>query len=171
MIYYNYIYSHMNLYLMLIFKTFSACFQFILTISLSISIPMLILCSSYRIYIYQVPTVSIPICIFILCSSYIPSFSLSLSQSTFHLSLLASGSTIDLVDQLLRGKAQNGMAIIRPPGHHAMKAEFNGYCYFNNVALAAQHALDAHKLQRILIIDYDVHHGQGTQRFFYNDAR
>lgn len=97
--------------------------------------------------------------------------SISPSQSTFHLSLLASGSTIDLVDQLLRGKAQNGMAIIRPPGHHAMKAEFNGYCYFNNVALAAQHALDAHKLQRILIIDYDVHHGQGTQRFFYNDAR
>lgn len=97
--------------------------------------------------------------------------SISPTQSTFHLSLLASGSTIDLVDQLLRGKAQNGMAIIRPPGHHAMKAEFNGYCYFNNVALAAQHALDAHKLQRILIIDYDVHHGQGTQRFFYNDAR
>ncbi|XP_017852625.1 histone deacetylase 6 isoform X2 [Drosophila busckii] len=91
--------------------------------------------------------------------------------STFKLSLLASGSTIELVEHLLTGKAQNGMAIIRPPGHHAMKSEFNGYCYFNNVALAAQHALDAHKLQRIMIIDYDVHHGQGTQRFFYNDAR
>ncbi|XP_032295809.1 histone deacetylase 6 isoform X2 [Drosophila virilis] len=91
--------------------------------------------------------------------------------STFRLSLLASGSTIELVEQLLLGKAQNGMAIIRPPGHHAMKSEFNGYCYFNNVALAAQHALDAHQLQRILIIDYDVHHGQGTQRFFYNDSR
>lgn len=92
-------------------------------------------------------------------------------QSTFELSLLASGSTIELVDQLIAGSAQNGMAIIRPPGHHAMKAEFNGYCFFNNVALAAQHALDVHKLQRILIIDYDVHHGQGTQRFFYNDPR
>ncbi|XP_032588352.1 histone deacetylase 6 isoform X1 [Drosophila mojavensis] len=91
--------------------------------------------------------------------------------STFKLSLLASGSTIELIDQLLLGKAQNGMAIIRPPGHHAMKSEFNGYCYFNNVALAAQHALEAHQLQRILIIDYDVHHGQGTQRFFYNDSR
>ncbi|EDV95440.1 GH17575 [Drosophila grimshawi] len=91
--------------------------------------------------------------------------------STFKLSLLASGSTIELVDQLLLGKAQNGMAIIRPPGHHAMKSEFNGYCYFNNVALAAQHAIDAYQLQRILIIDYDVHHGQGTQRFFYNDPR
>ncbi|KAL7745604.1 hypothetical protein ACLKA6_009826 [Drosophila palustris] len=103
-----------------------------------------------------------------LCSHY---DAIYIHPSTFKLSLLASGSTIELVDQLLTGKAQNGMAIIRPPGHHAMKAEFNGYCYFNNVALAAQHALDAHQLQRILIIDYDVHHGQGTQRFFYNDAR
>ncbi|KAH8317540.1 hypothetical protein KR074_012496 [Drosophila pseudoananassae] len=97
--------------------------------------------------------------------------SIYIHPSTFELSLLASGSTIELVDQLITGSAQNGMAIIRPPGHHAMKAEFNGYCFFNNVALAAQHALDLHKLQRILIIDYDVHHGQGTQRFFYNDPR
>ncbi|KAH8247955.1 hypothetical protein KR038_010868 [Drosophila bunnanda] len=97
--------------------------------------------------------------------------SIYIHPSTFELSLLATGSTIELVDQLIAGKAQNGMAIIRPPGHHAMKAEFNGYCFFNNVALAAQHALDVHKLQRILIIDYDVHHGQGTQRFFYNDPR
>ncbi|KAH8420333.1 hypothetical protein KR009_009253, partial [Drosophila setifemur] len=97
--------------------------------------------------------------------------SIYIHPSTFELSLLASGSTIELVDQLIAGRAQNGMAIIRPPGHHAMKAEFNGYCFFNNVALAAQHALDVHKLQRILIIDYDVHHGQGTQRFFYNDPR
>ncbi|XP_070074297.1 histone deacetylase 6 isoform X4 [Drosophila takahashii] len=97
--------------------------------------------------------------------------SIYIHPSTFELSLLATGSTIELVDHLIAGKAQNGMAIIRPPGHHAMKAEFNGYCFFNNVALAAQHALDVHKLQRILIIDYDVHHGQGTQRFFYNDPR
>ncbi|KAH8411362.1 hypothetical protein KR215_002614, partial [Drosophila sulfurigaster] len=103
-----------------------------------------------------------------LCSHY---DAIYIHPSTFKLSLLASGSTLELVDQLLAGKAQNGMAIIRPPGHHAMKAEFNGYCYFNNVALAAQHALDHHQLQRILIIDYDVHHGQGTQRFFYNDSR
>ncbi|XP_017050819.1 histone deacetylase 6 isoform X3 [Drosophila ficusphila] len=97
--------------------------------------------------------------------------SVYIHPSTFELSLLATGSTIELVDHLVAGKAQNGMAIIRPPGHHAMKAEFNGYCFFNNVALAAQHALDVHKLQRILVIDYDVHHGQGTQRFFYNDPR
>lgn len=52
------------------------------------------------------------------------------------------GSTIELVDSILRNDIQNGMAVIRPPGHHAMKAEYNGYCFFNNVAIAAQHALN-----------------------------
>lgn len=63
-------------------------------------------------------------------------------QTTFQLSKLAVGSTIELVDRILQNEVQNGMAIIRPPGHHAMKAEYNGYCFFNNVAIAAQHALD-----------------------------
>lgn len=91
--------------------------------------------------------------------------------TTFDLSLLACGSTIELVDNILDGNVQNGMAIIRPPGHHAMKAEFNGYCFFNNVAVAAQHALDNKGINRILIVDWDVHHGQGTQRAFYDDPR
>lgn len=112
--------------------------------------------------------------------------------STFDLSLLAVGSTIELVDNILDGNVQNGMAIIRPPGkknnihfkvyivqlmenlfsgHHAMKAEFNGYCFFNNVAVATQHALDNKGINRILIVDWDVHHGQGTQRAFYDDPR
>lgn len=67
-------------------------------------------------------------------------------QSTFELSELAVGSTIELVDNVLTNQVQNGMAIIRPPGHHAMKAEFNGYCFFNNVAIAAQHAISKHKV-------------------------
>lgn len=91
--------------------------------------------------------------------------------STFDLSLLACGSTIELVDKILDGDIQHGMAIIRPPGHHAMKAEFNGYCFFNNVAVAAQYALDNRALKKILIVDWDVHHGQGTQRAFYDDPR
>ena len=91
--------------------------------------------------------------------------------STFDLSLLACGSTIELVDHILEGEVQNGMAIIRPPGHHAMKAEYNGYCFFNNVAVAAQHAMDNKGVKKILIVDWDVHHGQGTQRAFYNDPR
>lgn len=63
------------------------------------------------------------------------------------------------------------MAIIRPPGHHAMKSEYNGFCLFNNVAIGAQWALDHGRAERILIVDWDVHHGQGTQRMFYTDPR
>jgi histone deacetylase 6 len=77
-----------------------------------------------------------------------------MNASTFNLSLLACGSTIELVDNILDGKVQNGMAIIRPPGHHAMKAEFNGYCFFNNVAVAAKHALDNKGIKKILIVDW-----------------
>ncbi|XP_023297064.2 histone deacetylase 6 isoform X1 [Lucilia cuprina] len=97
--------------------------------------------------------------------------SVYIHPTTFDLSLLATGSTIDLIESVINGNIQNGMAIIRPPGHHAMKAEFNGYCFFNNVAIASQYALDILKLKKIMIIDWDVHHGQGTQRFFYNDPR
>lgn len=91
--------------------------------------------------------------------------------TTFNLSLLACGSSIELVDKIIDGQIQNGMAVIRPPGHHAMSSEFNGYCFFNNVAVAAQHALDNRDISRILIVDWDVHHGQGTQRVFYDDPR
>jgi histone deacetylase 6 len=88
---------------------------------------------------------------------------------SFDLSLLACGSTISLVNEILDGNVQNGMAIIRPPGHHAMKAEFNGYCFFNNVAVAAKHARKYKNVDKILIIDWDIHHGQGTQQSFYDD--
>lgn len=77
-----------------------------------------------------------------------------INSMTFHLSLLACGSTIELVDSILDGECQNGMAIIRPPGHHAMKAEYNGYCFFNNVAVAAQHALENKGINKILIVDW-----------------
>lgn len=91
--------------------------------------------------------------------------------STFELAELAVGATIELVDAICAARVQNGMAIIRPPGHHAMEAEYNGYCFFNNVAIAAQRALDRGDAKRILIVDWDVHHGQATQRAFYDDKR
>ncbi|KAL6254921.1 hypothetical protein P5V15_014263 [Pogonomyrmex californicus] len=91
--------------------------------------------------------------------------------STYKLSLLAVGSTIKLVENICKGKIQNGMAIIRPPGHHAMKSEYCGYCFFNNVALAAEKALNSNWANKILIVDWDVHHGQATQQMFYNDPR
>lgn len=86
-------------------------------------------------------------------------------------SRLALGATLNMLDEILYGKVRNGFAIVRPPGHHAMYNEFNGYCLLNNVALAAKRALDLHGLERILILDWDVHHGQGIQYFFYNDPR
>ncbi|KAK7476011.1 hypothetical protein BaRGS_00032718, partial [Batillaria attramentaria] len=84
---------------------------------------------------------------------------------------LALGGAIDLVEKVVTGQLQNGMAVTRPPGHHAMKEEFNGYCYLNNVAVAASVALEKHGLKRVLIVDWDVHHGQGTQFHFYDDPR
>ncbi|XP_051155205.1 histone deacetylase 6 isoform X2 [Leptopilina boulardi] len=91
--------------------------------------------------------------------------------STYRQSLKAVGSTINLVTSICKGEIQNGMAIIRPPGHHAMKAEFCGYCFFNNVAIACEKMLNMNLAKKILIIDWDVHHGQATQQMFYNDSR
>ncbi|XP_076621765.1 histone deacetylase 6 isoform X1 [Colletes latitarsis] len=91
--------------------------------------------------------------------------------STYKLSLLAVGSTINLVKSICKGEVQNGMAIIRPPGHHAMKVEYCGYCFFNNVAIAAENVLSNNLANKILIVDWDVHHGQATQQMFYNDPR
>ncbi|KAK8746020.1 hypothetical protein OTU49_017225, partial [Cherax quadricarinatus] len=94
-----------------------------------------------------------------------------LHPSTYENSLLAAGCTLDLVDAVASGKLQNGFALIRPPGHHAMESEICGFCYINNVALAARHALEKHGLSRILIVDWDVHHGQASQYAFYSDPR
>ena len=83
--------------------------------------------------------------------------------------LLSAGGVVDLVTRVVAGDLQTGMALVRPPGHHAMRDESCGYCYINNVAIAVRSALTT--LERILIIDWDVHHGQGTQREFYDDGR
>nr|XP_026498088.1 histone deacetylase 6 isoform X3 [Vanessa tameamea] len=90
--------------------------------------------------------------------------------STHELALIAAGSTLELVSRVVSGELQNGAAFVRPPGHHAMRAEPCGYCFYNNVALAARHALQQ-GVERILIIDWDVHHGQATQQMFYDDPR
>ena len=82
------------------------------------------------------------------------------------LSQIAVGSTINLVESVCKGYVQNGMAVIRPPGHHAMKSEYCGYCFFNNVAIAAENALRNDLANKILIVDWDVHHGQATQQMF-----
>ncbi|XP_057598867.1 polyamine deacetylase HDAC10 isoform X2 [Hippopotamus amphibius kiboko] len=89
--------------------------------------------------------------------------------STFHCARLAAGAALQLVDAVLAGAVRNGLALVRPPGHHSQRAAANGFCVFNNVAIAARHAQQKHGLHRILIVDWDIHHGQGIQYIFEDD--
>ena len=83
---------------------------------------------------------------------------------------LSAAAAVDLVESVLAGEIHCGMGLVRPPGHHAMTNELNGFCGYNNVVVAARKALNS-GLQRIVIVDFDLHHGQGTQRAFYDDPR
>lgn len=91
-----------------------------------------------------------------------------LNGRSYEVALLAVGGLLNLVDSILDGQASNGFALVRPPGHHALPSRGMGFCLFNNVAVAAQHALRAKDLSRILIVDFDLHHGNGTQDIFYD---
>ncbi|XP_045716495.1 histone deacetylase 6 isoform X1 [Phyllostomus hastatus] len=95
--------------------------------------------------------------------------SVYLHPNSYTCACLASGSVLRLVDAVLGAEIQNGMAIIRPPGHHAQHSLMDGYCMFNHVAVAARYAQVKHRIQRVLIVDWDVHHGQGTQFTFDQD--
>ncbi|XP_054422439.1 histone deacetylase 6 [Pteronotus mesoamericanus] len=95
--------------------------------------------------------------------------SVYLHPNSYTCACLASGSVLRLVDAVLGAEIQNGMAIIRPPGHHAQHSLMDGYCMFNHVAVAARYAQEKHGIQRVLIVDWDVHHGQGTQFTFDQD--
>ncbi|XP_051237559.1 polyamine deacetylase HDAC10 isoform X2 [Dicentrarchus labrax] len=87
----------------------------------------------------------------------------------YHCAKLAAGAALQLVDSVMTGKVRNGMALVRPPGHHSMSSAANGFCVFNNVAIAAQYAKQKYGLKRVLIVDWDVHHGQGVQYCFEDD--
>ena len=83
---------------------------------------------------------------------------------------LSAGAAVDLVEKVLSGEIHCGLGLVRPPGHHAMTEELNGFCGYNNVVVAAKKAINA-GVEKILIVDFDLHHGQGTQRAFYEDPR
>uniref|UniRef100_A0A673BVX9 Histone deacetylase domain-containing protein n=1 Tax=Sphaeramia orbicularis TaxID=375764 RepID=A0A673BVX9_9TELE len=87
----------------------------------------------------------------------------------YHCAKLAAGAALQLVDNVMTGKVRNGMALVRPPGHHSMRSAANGFCVFNNVSIAAQYAKQKHGVERVLIVDWDVHHGQGVQYCFEDD--
>ncbi len=92
------------------------------------------------------------------------------SRGSFVAALHAAGGAVQLVDLLLNGSAPTGFSAHRPPGHHALAARAMGFCLFNNVAVAAQHALSSRGLERVMIIDWDVHHGNGSNDIFHSSS-
>lgn len=93
------------------------------------------------------------------------------SPRSYEAALWAAGAVCDAVERVITGKEKRALCLVRPPGHHALKAKSMGFCLLNNVALGAGVAMDEFELDRVLIVDWDVHHGNGTQALFWEDAR
>jgi acetoin utilization deacetylase AcuC-like enzyme len=93
------------------------------------------------------------------------------SEGSWSAARHAAGGAVELVRRVLDGEAPTGFSVHRPPGHHAEPDRAMGFCLFNNVAVAARWALDERDLERVLIVDYDVHHGNGTNAVFHSDPR
>jgi len=93
----------------------------------------------------------------------------AMNPHTWRAALRSAGAGVMAVDLVMSGEVQNAFCAIRPPGHHAERANAMGFCFFNNIAVAAAHALKVHGLTRVAIIDFDVHHGNGTEDCFRNN--
>lgn len=91
------------------------------------------------------------------------------SPKSYEAACMAVGGVLELVEAVQAGRVENGFALVRPPGHHAERARAMGFCIFNNIAVAARYLEKHHGMSRILIIDWDLHHGNGTQHSFYED--
>jgi len=91
----------------------------------------------------------------------------STSADSFDVAMAAAGSVIALLEGMGRGDLEGGFALVRPPGHHAQRDRIMGFCLFNNVAVAAQWAIDTKMARKVAVVDFDVHHGNGTQEIFY----
>lgn len=95
----------------------------------------------------------------------------AMNPDTLEAALHAAGANTLAVDLVLRGEVRRAFCAVRPPGHHALAHAAMGFCFFNNIAIAAMHALEAHGLSRVAILDFDVHHGNGTEAMVAGDAR
>ena len=93
------------------------------------------------------------------------------SGASYDVAGLAAGAVADAVDRVVKGESKTALCLVRPPGHHALNADAMGFCLFNNVAIGARVATDDYQLDRVLIVDWDVHHGNGTQDAFWTDGR
>ena len=93
----------------------------------------------------------------------------SMSPGTLEAAMRSAGGAVFAVDEVMTAKVGNAFVATRPPGHHAEASTPMGFCFFNNVAVAARHAQAAHGAERVAIVDFDVHHGNGTQDIFWND--
>jgi acetoin utilization deacetylase AcuC-like enzyme len=93
------------------------------------------------------------------------------TPESYDVAKLAVGGLFNAIDSVVSGEVDNAFALVRPPGHHAGVSNAAGFCLFNNVAIGAMHAISKHKMDRILIVDWDLHHGNGTQAQFYDDPR
>jgi acetoin utilization deacetylase AcuC-like enzyme len=94
-----------------------------------------------------------------------------LNAYSWKAALRAAGAAIAATDAVIAGELDNAFCAIRPPGHHALPSEAMGFCLFGNVAIAARHAMEVHGLQRVAIVDFDVHHGNGTEEVFRDEPR
>src|SRR5205814_5186361 len=94
----------------------------------------------------------------------------AICPKSFEVALRAVGGVLNAVDEVMTGKLKNAFCAVRPPGHHARPAQGMGFCLFNNIAIAARYAQRKHGIGRVLIADWDVHHGNGTQDIFYEDG-
>jgi acetoin utilization deacetylase AcuC-like enzyme len=95
----------------------------------------------------------------------------AMNPQTLDAALRAAGAAVLATDLVISGEADNAFCSIRPPGHHAEHRRAMGFCLFNNVAVAAAHALEQHGLKRVTVVDFDVHHGNGTEDIFHDDPR
>ena len=102
-------------------------------------------------------------------AEYLDSTDVAISEHSYEVALLAAGAPLALADAMIAGRIDNGFALLRPPGHHAEKEAAMGFCLFNNVAILARYLQRQHGLDKIAIVDWDVHHGNGTQHSFEED--